>query len=85
MPKGRKENTMTFIFTYLIISFFVGIIDIKRLQAQEDYLMSIPIGDLKFHEPKPITGIHNWVFLPSWIVIKGWISFVRFVNSKIDG
>ena len=77
---------MTIIFIIcLIISIFVGIIDIKRLQAQEDYFMSIPIGDLEFHEPKPITGIHNWVFLPSWIVIKGWISFVRFVNNRIDG
>ena len=82
---AERKKVMTIFIIYLIISVVVGIVDIKRLQAQEDYFASIPYGDLESYEPKPITGVHNWVVFPSWIVIIAWKAIVRFVNNKIDG
>ena len=73
------------IIIYIIVSILVGITDLVRLADQENYLADVPYGDLEFYDPKPITGIHNWVLFPSWIVIKGWMLFARLVNKIIDG
>lgn len=55
---------------YVIISVFIGILDLASMYAQTQELNSTPAGDIgEYIEPKHITGIHNIVFLPSIIVI----------------
>ena len=55
---------------YIIISMFIGILDLASMYAQTRELNSTPVGDIgEYVEPKHITGIHNIVFLPSIIVI----------------
>ena len=61
------------ISAYVIVSIIVGIVDLAKLVEQDEYFQTIPYGDLEFHERKPILGIHNWVFIPSWLVIKPFL------------
>lgn len=61
---------LVIIIIYIIISMFIGILDLASMYAQTQELNSTPIGDLgEYVEPKHITGIHNIIFLPSIIVI----------------
>ena len=66
------------IAAYLVVSFIVGVIDLIRMAHQEDE----DIGYYVF--PTKITGVHNWIFLPSWLVIKGWIGICRIANRYYE-
>lgn len=69
------------IAAYLVVSVIIGIIDLIRMVHQEDELASYPVGDIGYYVfPTEITGVHNWIFLPSWLVIKGWIGICRIAN-----
>jgi len=67
------------IIVYIIISLIVAIVDLSRLAEQERYFSEIPYGDLEFHEPKRILGMHNIVFIPSLLFIFIWIKIVKFI------
>lgn len=69
---------------YFILSFLYGIDTVKKMKEQEDYFMSIDIGDLEFHSPKPIIDEFNWILLPSWIIILGNKLIVKVIH-KIKG
>ena len=61
------------ITSYIIVSAGVGAIDLCREAAQEEYLSCFPKGDIGHNVfPKKIYGIHNWIFIPSWVVIRTW-------------
>ena len=70
-----------YVVIYLIISVCIGIHDLYLLWVQEQELMQYPVGDIGYYVfPKKITGVHNWIFLPSWLVIKVWILIARGIN-----
>jgi hypothetical protein len=76
---------MHVIAAYLVVSFIVGVIDLIRMAHQEDELASYPVGDIGYYVfPTKITGVHNWIFLPSWLVIKGWIGICRIANRYYE-
>lgn len=52
---------------YVMLSVFIGILDLASMYAQTQELNNTPIGD--YVEPKRIIGIHNIIFLPSIIVV----------------
>ena len=61
---------MIILMAYIILSVIIGIIDTVKIYNQNCYLDSFPIGDIgEYVEARPIIGIHNFIFLPSWIVI----------------
>ena len=82
--KMSTEGIIVLAVGYLLVSFIIGIEDLIQLKHQEDYFDNIPIGDLEFHRPKKILGLHNWIFFPSWLVIGGWILIVGIINAIID-
>ena len=63
---------------YVILPLIIGIIDVCRATVQDNKLASYPIGE--YVEPKPILGIHNFIFLPSWIVLGVVILINRSIN-----
>ena len=66
---------------YVILSLIIGIIDVCRATAQENELASYHIGDIgEYIEPKPILGVHNFIFLPSWLVIGLVVLWNRIFN-----
>ena len=66
---------------YVILSLIIGIIDVIRATAQDNELASYPIGDIGYYvEPKPILGVHNFIFLPSWLVIGLVVLWNRIFN-----
>ena len=66
---------------YVILSLIIGIIDVCRATAQENELASYPIGDIgEYIVPKPILGVHNFIFLPSWLVIGLVVLWNRIFN-----
>ena len=68
---------MSILLVYLFMSILVGIIDLFRISAQVRELSQYPAGDVGYYVfPKKILGMHNWVFLPSWLVINGWLLLV---------
>lgn len=69
-------TTKNLILGYIIVSILVGIIDVVRAVRQEGDLDSFPIGDMEYVVPNRIYGIHNWIFLPSWIII----GIVKMIN-----
>lgn len=72
------------VVAYVAISVFIGIVDLARASTQEQYLMSFPRGDIgTYVTRRPIFGIHNWVFLPSWGVIILWLTIVRVINGAL--
>lgn len=76
---------MTLVVAYLAVSALVGIIDLVRMARQENELASYPIGDIGYYVfPQKITGLHNWIFLPSWLIIKGWIGICRIANRLYE-
>lgn len=73
------------IVIYIIVSIIIGLWDFSELRAQEDYIAQIPIGDLNYYNPYSIIGIHNFIFLPSLILIGGWMIICMITNKIIDG
>lgn len=70
---------------YIIISFLIGLFDLDQMIQQEKDISMYPHGDIGYYVfPKKITGIHNWVFLPSWIVILCWRGICWITNRIID-
>lgn len=66
---------------YVILSVIIGIIDVVRIVEQESYFDTVPMGDIDYYiEPKPILGIHNFVFLPSWLIIGAAVLISRIIN-----
>ena len=66
---------------YVILSLIIGIIDVIRATAQDNELASYPIGDIgEYIVPKPILGVHNFIFLPSWLVIGIVVLWNRIFN-----
>ena len=66
---------------YVILSLIIGIIDVISATVQDNELASYPIGDIgEYVEPKQILGIHNFIFLPSWIVLGVVILINRIIN-----
>lgn len=58
------------IMAYVILSVIIGIIDVVKIYDQNEYFGTVPYGDIgEYIEPKPILGIHNFIFLPSWVVV----------------
>ena len=67
---------------YLMLSAFVGLVDLTLLRHQEEELASFPAGDIgEYVFPKKILGIHNVIFFPSYIIIYGWMLICRIINS----
>lgn len=67
---------------YVIMSLIIGIIDVRRIVLQDQYFDTVPIGDIgDCIEPKPILGIHNFIFLPSWFVIGAAVLISRIINQ----
>ena len=67
---------------YVIMSLIIGIIDVRRIVLQDQYFDNVPIGDIGYYiEPKPILGIHNFIFLPSWLVIGAAVLISRIINQ----
>ena len=64
---------LTIIICYVVFSLMVGFIDIIRELIHEKQLSHTPISDIRFFVvPKHIYGFHNYVFLPSWVVVMIW-------------
>ena len=58
------------IMAYVILPVIIGIIDIVKIYDQNEYFSAVHYGDIgEYIEPKPILGIHNFIFLPSWAVV----------------
>ncbi len=73
------------VYTYLIISVIVALIDLYKMSKQEDYLGTFPLGDLgEFIELKPVMGVHNIIFFPSLLIIKGYLLVIRIINAHLD-
>jgi len=72
---------MNYLILYVIISIIIGIRDLYRLNSQENYLDSVPIGDIgDYVVPKRILGIHNFVFLPSLPIIVAVLAVCKLIN-----
>lgn len=53
---------------YIVISLFIGLCDLSSAQSQESFLNNTPRGDIGYYViPKKIYGVHNWIFIPSWL------------------
>ncbi len=72
---------ITIVCIYVVISFFVGIVDVLEVTNQEEELSNFPIGDIGVYVfPRKILGIHNLIFFPSFLVL----GIVALVNTIID-
>lgn len=59
-----------YIVAYCIISLIIGCVDLVAICAQENYLVTVPAGDIGYYiKPKKIIGIHNILLLPSLLII----------------
>ena len=81
--RDAMNTIIVALIIYIGISLLVATMDISAMQRQENDLMDVPYGDLEFYEPKSIMGIHNFVFLPSFLFIYLWIGFVAIVNKLL--
>jgi hypothetical protein len=69
---------------YIICSIVVAILDLYKMYKQENFLQETPIGDLEeYVEPKKIVGVHNFVFLPSLLIIMSYLLVVHIINEKL--
>lgn len=59
---------------YVVVGIIWGLIDLDSLYCQDEYFSTIPYGDLEFFEKKKILGVHNWIFITSWLVIKPFLN-----------
>lgn len=67
--------------SYVILSLIIGIIDVCRATAQENELASYLVGDIgEYIVPKPIWGVHNFIFLPNWLVMSFVVLWNRISN-----
>ena len=72
---------MYIVVIYLVVSLAVGIYDLRRFGKQDEELASYPIGDVEYYiKPKKLFGIHNWIFLPSWLLILVVILVIARIN-----
>ena len=75
---------MNYLILYVIISVIIGIRDLYRLKSQQNYLASVPIGDIgDYVVPKRIFGIHNFMFLPSLTIIVA-VFAVRKLTNRVS-
>ena len=61
---------------YCLVSLFIGLLDLLCLIRQDQHFRDVPQGDIGEYEFKSqILGIHNWIFLPSWLVIAPFLNW----------
>lgn len=72
------------IICYVIFSLIVGFVDVIREIKHEKYLSNSPISDIRFFTvPEYIYGLHNYLFLPSWVVVIIWRIFAKLFRRSL--
>ena len=70
-----------YIAAYCIISLIVGFSDLVVIRKQENYLATMPAGDIEYYiKPKKIIGIHNILLLPSLLVIGSAVLICKIID-----
>ena len=62
---------LAILIIYFVVGLIVGIVDVVRLYNQDQYLNTVPRGDLYYYVfPRKITGKHNYIFITSQLVLQ---------------
>ena len=70
-----------YIVAYCIISLIVGFADLVAIREQENYLNTMPAGDIGYYiKPKNIIGIHNILLLPSLLAIGSTVLICKIID-----
>ena len=70
-----------YITAYCIISLIVGCVDFVAIREQENYLATMPTGDIGYYiKPKNIIRIHNILLLPSLLVIGSAVLICKVID-----
>lgn len=83
--KEWRYSMLTLIIVYIVISIMIAIHTIRDWQKKEDELAYVPYGDLEYYDTESMFRYYarHFIFFPSIMIIKGWIRFCKYVNSKI--
>lgn len=74
---------LTIIIVYLAISVFLAAKRIIARWKYEEYLNTVPAGDLWLHCPKtPLLDWFTTLFFPAHFIIITWVHLAQTINSR---